>query len=303
MKRNVVKQGPSTLMVSIPTKWVKKYNIKKGQQVEVEEKGRDLIISTTSKTETKKKEIDLPHSQGGYIWRETSDAYLSGYDEIKINYPDAKSYEFIEKQVLPSFAGFETIEHGKNHCVLKQVLEEKPDEFETVIRRIFLTLLHASEQFISILETGKNLESIFPLERTNNRQTYYLRRILTKEGYKKEEKTTFASILVFLLEQLMNEYKYAVWEIQKRKNKKSPKEIIEHYKKIHYKMELIYELYFSYSQQLFEKIKNKTIRFDTNGRTDESMVLLKKDPVLVNYTLSMIEKLNYISFQIHGIHS
>jgi len=126
---------------------------------------------------------------------------------------------------------------------------------------------------------------------------------LTKEGFKNEEKTTFASVLVFLLEQLMNEYKYSVWEIQKRKNKRAQKVIVEHYKKIHHKMELIYELYFSYSQSLFEKIKNKTVRIDTKGKTDESMVLLKKDPVLVKYMLSMIEKLNYISFQIHGIHS
>jgi len=303
MKRSIVKQGPSTLMVSIPMKWVKKYNLKKGMQVEIEEKGRNLEISTTSKLEPKKKNISLLNSNNGYIWREMSAAYLSGYDEIRIEYQDAKSYEFIEKQVLSSFIGFETVEHGKNHCILKQILEEKPEEFETLMRRIFLTLLHASEQFLSILETGENLKSIFPLERTNNRQTYYLRRILTKEGFKKEEKTTFASILVFLLEQLMNEYKYCVWEIQKRKNKKAQKEIIEHYKKVHYKMELNYELYFSYSQSLFEKIKNKTIRLDTNGKTDESMSLLKKDPVLVNYILSMIEKLNYISFQIHGIHS
>ena len=68
-------------------------------------------------------------------------------------------------------------------------------------------------------------------------------------------------------------------------------------------MELIYELYFSYSQELFEKIKNKTVRIDTNGKTDESMMLLKKDPVLMVYIMAMIEKLNYISFQIHGINS
>ena len=57
MKRNIVKQGHSTLMVSIPMKWVKKYNLKKGMQVDVEDNGRDLIISTKSELEPKKKEI------------------------------------------------------------------------------------------------------------------------------------------------------------------------------------------------------------------------------------------------------
>jgi len=303
MKRSIVQQGPSTLMVSIPMKWVKKYNLKKGMQVDIEEKGRDLLITTESKKEPKKKEIKLLNSDKGYIWRVLSAAYVSGYDEIKVEYPTAESFETIENFALNTFVGFEIIEHHKNYCVLKQILIEDPKEFETIMRRIFLTLLHASEQFLSILETGKNLESIFPLERTNNRQTYYLRRILTKEGFAREEKTTFASVLVFLLEQLMNEYKYSTWEIEKRKNKKAQKEIIEHYKKIHKKMELIYELYFSYSQELFEKIKNKTVRIDTKGKTDNNLRLIKKDPVLMVYLMGMIEKLNYISFQIHGINS
>jgi len=68
-------------------------------------------------------------------------------------------------------------------------------------------------------------------------------------------------------------------------------------------MELIYELYFSYSQGLFEKIKNKTIRIDTKGKTDDNLILIKKDPIVMVYLMAMIEKLNYISFQIHGINS
>lgn len=301
MKRSIVQQGPSTLMVSIPMKWVKKYNLKKGMQVEVEDKGRELTISTQSKLEPKKKKISLLHSNTGYVWRELSAAYVSGYDEIKVEYQDTKTYEFIEQYVLTTFVGFETIEHGKNYCVIKQILKENPDEFEIIMRRILLTLLHASEQFIHILETGKDLSSIFPLERTNNRQTYYLRRILTKEGFVKEDKTTFASVMVYLLEQLMNQYKYCTWAIEKRKSKKAKKIIIEHYKKVHYKMELIYELYFSYSQATFEKIKNKTIRVDS--KKEGSLKILDEDPIVINYIMSMIENLNNIAFQIHGINS
>ncbi len=303
MKRSIVQQGPSTLMVSIPMKWVKKYDLKKGMQIEVEENGRGLEISTNSKKEPKKKEVNLINSNVGYIWREISSAYLSGYDEIKVNYDSIKTYEIMEKKLLPTFLGFETVEHGDKYCILRQVLEENPNEFETFMRRIFLNLIHTSKQYISILETGENIDTIFPLEKTNNRQTYYLRRMLTKEGFKKQEKTNFVSILVFLLEQLMNEYKYSIWELEKRKNKKVQKVIINHYKQIHEKIELVYDLYFSYTPELFENIKNKTIKIDSKHGVDSTLELLKKDPVLVCYFSSMIEKLNYISFQIHAINS
>ena len=33
MQRKVIQQGPSTLMVSLPSKWVKENNIKKGEEL------------------------------------------------------------------------------------------------------------------------------------------------------------------------------------------------------------------------------------------------------------------------------
>ncbi len=44
MKRKVSLHGPSTLTVSLPSKWVKKYCIKKGDELDIEEKNSTLII-------------------------------------------------------------------------------------------------------------------------------------------------------------------------------------------------------------------------------------------------------------------
>ena len=299
MKRNIVQQGPSTLMVSIPSKWVKKYNLKKGMQVEVEEKGRDLFISTHNLLESKKKEISLLHSNHYYIWRELVAAYVSGYDEITVKYSNVESYEFIEQHVLPAFIGFEIVEHKTDYCVLKKIAHEEIQDFQIIMRRIFLTLLHASEQFLHILKTSQDINTIEPLERTNNRQTYYLTRLLTKEGYEKQDKTTFASTLVFLLEQLMNQYKYCAWAIKRQKANKVKSKIIEYYEQVHKKLEQLYELYFSYSQVKFEQFRNRTTNIDS--RTGEGIDLIKEYPIVMYYILSMIEKMNYASYQIQGI--
>ena len=145
------------------------------------------------------------------------------------------------------------------------------------------------------------MENLLPFERTNNRQTYYLQRILTRERFEKPEKTTFASTLIFLLEQLMNQYKYCAWIIEKRKIKKASSKTVLMQKKIHEKLELVYRLYFSYSQSLFEQIRNKTI--NVNSKTGENMQIINNDPPIMHYLLNMIDKLNYISYQIHGINS
>lgn len=46
MKRKVIQMAGKTMVVSIPSDWVKKYGIKKGDELELEKKNRNIIIST-----------------------------------------------------------------------------------------------------------------------------------------------------------------------------------------------------------------------------------------------------------------
>ena len=119
MKRNVVQQGTTTLMVSLPIKWVKKYNIKKGEELEVSENGRKLIISTESQIERTAVEVNLLDNNPIYMYRIVSYAYLNGYDEIKINFTHFKQLEIIQKSVEKFFLGFEIIEQKKNYCIIR----------------------------------------------------------------------------------------------------------------------------------------------------------------------------------------
>ena len=45
MKRKIVQHGQSTLTLSLPSKWVKKNNIKKGQLLDVNVSEKGLLIS------------------------------------------------------------------------------------------------------------------------------------------------------------------------------------------------------------------------------------------------------------------
>ena len=48
MKRKVVKQGAATLTISLPSKWTKKFELKNGDEINLNEKG-DALIVTNSK--------------------------------------------------------------------------------------------------------------------------------------------------------------------------------------------------------------------------------------------------------------
>ena len=46
MKRKIVKHGNSTLTVSLPSKWAKNNSLKQGDEIDVIENGKELILNS-----------------------------------------------------------------------------------------------------------------------------------------------------------------------------------------------------------------------------------------------------------------
>ena len=82
MKRKLVKLGESTIMISLPQKWINKFNLKKGDEIELEEKDNMIEITTDLKTEIKEKEIELNGMDPYSVKRYLSALYKTGYYNI-----------------------------------------------------------------------------------------------------------------------------------------------------------------------------------------------------------------------------
>ena len=59
MLRRVIKQGHSTLTITLPKKWAKDLKIEAGDEVNIIEKGNRLFINTKASSELRKTEIDI----------------------------------------------------------------------------------------------------------------------------------------------------------------------------------------------------------------------------------------------------
>jgi len=57
MKRKIIKQGPSTFMISLPKKWAEKHRIDKGAEIEIEEMEGYLLVKPEKKEA--KMQIDI----------------------------------------------------------------------------------------------------------------------------------------------------------------------------------------------------------------------------------------------------
>ncbi len=102
MKRKINLVGNTTLTVSLPSKWVKRNNLKKGDEIILEENGGQLIIKSGA-VKDKLKEIIInfdDNVNSSIAWRYLKSAYLQGYDIIIVNF---------SKSTVPSTSKDDTI--------------------------------------------------------------------------------------------------------------------------------------------------------------------------------------------------
>ena len=208
MKRSVVLHGPSTLTVSLPSKWIKKYGVKKGDEIDVlEEEERLIICAEVSSKECKKAQVDM-----GDIDKKTcrwilSILYKQGYEEISIRYNTPKTADIIGEVVRNQIMGFIVTEEHKNSCLLKCVSKELKGEFNKSERRAFLVTLSLAEKSFELINKGEysQLKDLYQLEMSNNQLTNFCERLLNKDLIG-EEGTSFKYIILWQLEKIADEF-------------------------------------------------------------------------------------------------
>src|SRR3989344_1097200 len=160
MQRKVNQIGPSTLMVSLPSKWAKRYNVRKGDSVEVTEEGKSLHIYPERNTsEGKKVHIKLEQENATLARDYLAAAYRSGADEIEVHLSkstirDDKEgkeediHDFLQK-TMEQFIGMGIVRNTPSLYIVKELASVKEEEFDTTLRRIFFSLMVTNDDLIT----------------------------------------------------------------------------------------------------------------------------------------------------------
>ena len=207
MKRKLVKQGAATLMVSLPSKWARQFSLKKGDEINIEEKNRNIVISAEPSNEIKKAKINI--SEMGILGKRSIGAlYKAGFDEIEIEFSKPEEISNVYS-VLNELIGFEIIKQGEDECTIKEITEAGESNFETIFNRTFLMLISVAEDTVSSIK-NKNfslLSTIPERDLVINKYANFCRRILNK-GHENTEKIPMLYYIIEELENLGDEYKH-----------------------------------------------------------------------------------------------
>jgi phosphate uptake regulator len=140
MKRKLIQLGPKTLLVSIPTKYVEKNNLKKGDEVEIIENKKELKISFQNKVEEKKCSFDMGNLErvgNRYI----ASAYRLGYDELTLKYSNSNYIKKLPQKLSNITIGMTIIKQEEKKCIIKDLSRLKKDELPNLINRSWYIIL------------------------------------------------------------------------------------------------------------------------------------------------------------------
>ncbi len=226
MQRKVNKIGPSTLMVSLPSKWVKKYNVKKGDVLEVEEQEDNILLHNPKKIrEGTTLSLDLDELNVSLIWYSLTAAYRSGVDEMRLKFSEEtvrddkldKKVEIHEllQTIIDRCIGMEIIRNTPSTYVIKEISSIKEEEFNVIFRRIFFSLQVMLDDIIQGME-AKDKKIINHVAQYADIQVNkfcdYCIRILTKTN----TGTPMLTSIIFRLEAIGDSLKHLALHLLKK---------------------------------------------------------------------------------------
>ncbi len=288
IKRKVVLHGNSTLTISLPSTYVKKFNIKKGDELDVEEQGTILKIKTNKEIlrESIYKDVGNLNRFGRAC---ITAAYRDGRNKISLKFNDPSFLETVQEVLSREIIGFEIVKHEDRFCVLKDLSGISEEEFDTALRRSWLLTLDLANDTFNAMKNNdfKSLEKMHLRDRSVNKFTNYCTRIITKRGYKNPEKNGLVYRFVRNLEEIADQYQYLATYCSQVKPKIS-KDVFAVFKEINLNLKTFYDLFYKTdNNRLNDLFKQTRDTLEKVGKIFDK----KEDPMVLHYLFSISERI------------
>ena len=256
MKRKVMKSGPSTLVVSLPSKWAKSFNVKSGSEVDIVEEGDRLLVYSNGEQKTESRSLEA--RDGSLLFRRALSAlYKAGYDEVRIKYKTAKELEYIYLCLEGGYIGLEPFEDKKNVIVVKKVSDIDFSQFNIMLRKTFFYLLNMGEESVAALEERNNdlLKRVILKDKSVNKFANFCRRAINKKIIKEFKKNAPLYYIVDQLETLGDCYKDLGRELIE--TKRTSQNFIDLFSEFNDYFRDFYNLFYEFDGNKFEKFTRR----------------------------------------------
>ena len=261
MKREIIKLGTSTLVASLPSKWIKKFHLKQGDEINIEEEENRLVITKGKEHRIEHFKIDISTLPPLVNYGLTA-LYLRGIDEIEVRSENPKLIERLQEHPIPQFVGWEIVEQEKTVCKIKDLSGAAADmDFKSLIRRMFLITKSIAAEMLEAMENKQTkLSHIRSIDANANKFAFLCQRKLNKTGYTNYRETPVMYYLIVMLEATGDLYRDLAEYITEKKVTFSPKSI-EFFKKVNNLFNDYYSVFFGFDLKLARDIDRRYREF------------------------------------------
>jgi len=252
MKRSLTKSGAS-LVTTIPSKWVRKYGLEQGDEVDITIDGNRLLITTEKVSSPEEEKVILRQEDcAPYEDRVLGKFYIAGYNLVELEITDPSRVDHIKYRVSTRELGFEPLEETNKRILFTSVVTEEESQYQTFERKAFLTGLEVAKLTLQAFEENDptKFEYALKIETTNTKFCAYCQRYLNKKGAKNY---ALPYVIIWALEKIVDEYKYIIEYSQLKKIKPS-KQTIAFFKEVNEFFNQLYIMYYVFDMKTYSKL-------------------------------------------------
>jgi len=311
VKRKVILMGGKTYVISLPAPWIRRHGIKKGEELDLVEEERSVVIRTEHTKKLPSLKLNLDNADESLLVRTITTAYRLGYGELDLIFSSSVNNQRDQKKIksliviqdtCDQLIGFEIIKQTDTSCYIKDVAGADINEFEQILRRMFLMLnSFGRESFDAIAVHDTNM--LIELHRKHiviRKFASYCQRYLNVKGT--QGKTLLYHELVLGLLELSKTYRYMT-KVQLAQKHRYAKEVLEAYHATVDLQERFAMLFYTYSvEDARSVIASRILILDKINALSEKVagkdiILLHRLPVLLNTLYSLVSVTMALHFE------
>lgn len=276
MKRKIIKQGHNTMTVTLPSEWVKRFNLGQSSEIDMIERDNGLFLTTEKVDDVKKIEIDISDMDIPTIWKYFMGIYREGYNEIVVKFNQEEkfdsAYKFftshavdmkygkkgrennpmsIIQEVVNRFIGLEIVEHHRGYCVIRSLGDINSKEFDNSLRRVFLLLQEMMDEVYESIKKNdlSFLSHTHDIDINVDKFHDYCIRVLNMTGFKSSSKSNLLFSTLFILEMIGDEFKNISFHLIEDMKGKKLDNLLQMAKLTKDHFDKFYEFFYKYTKQ------------------------------------------------------
>jgi phosphate uptake regulator len=265
--RNLIKFGKNSYVLTLPSAWIKKNKLEKGDSIFVTPTSNNLLISPSSSQKEEEEKTSIVHTDGkeiATVFREIITAYVNNSKIIEVKGEKLRTGSEKIVDFLQSLMSLEILEQTSDRIVVRDFLRFNDISISTIIKRVDNILRVMLKDCFGSFDEDYS-ESLIQRDKSINRFYFLLYRLIKSEFNNPRSHRESISLLTnFLiiesLEEIGDECKRMAWEIRLLKPKAKQKELIMEF------LNKLDSVYRDSMKSLYNKDKNLADKASNNIR-------------------------------------